>query len=93
MYQLVGLGESRCKMALKNALSWKSDRIAGIGKWLETNKRQGFIDDQKIEALVSRPSVLDHAKVAELIAKAKTLKGLAPEEAAYLMNLDDEEIS
>ncbi len=70
---------------------WKTDRIASIGVWLEKNTRKNFIDDSLIESLISRPSVLDKTRIDELTAKARSKKGLTPEEAAYLMNIDDRE--
>jgi 2-iminoacetate synthase len=79
-------------MNLTTKTGWKLDRIEKIHKWLETNKRKDFIDDAYIESLIARPSVPDGQKIDGLIDKAKARKGLTPEEAAYLMNIEDKEI-
>ena len=73
-------------------LLWKKDRIAKINKYLETEKRQDFIDDDYINSMINKKSVVDKVKIAEIIAKSKTIKGLAPEEAAYLINIEDKDV-
>ncbi|MEI7542543.1 MAG: [FeFe] hydrogenase H-cluster radical SAM maturase HydG [bacterium] len=73
-------------------LLWKKDRIAKINKYLETEKRQDFIDDDYINSMINKKSVVDKVKIAEIIAKSKTIKGLAPEEAAYLINIEDKNV-
>ncbi len=79
-------------MIKKDPAQWRSDRIAKIHKYLEREKRKDFIDDEKIEKLIAQKSVLDRKRVADLIEKAKELKGLTPEETAYLMNLQDKDV-
>ncbi len=77
---------------IKDPDQWREDRIAKIKKYLETEKRKDFIDDAKIENLIAQKSVLDRKRVADLIEKAKALKGLTPEETAYLMNIQDNDV-
>jgi 2-iminoacetate synthase len=79
-------------MLTKKQLSWKEERIEQVNKYLETEKREDFIDDALIEKLIATPSVFDRVKIAELLAKTKALKGLSPEEAAYLMNIEDKQV-
>lgn len=70
-------------------MTWKTDRIQKINDWLLENKRKDFIDDAYIESLIAKPSVVDAVRIDSLIEKAKAKKGLTPEEAAYLINIDD----
>lgn len=79
-------------MDKKSALDWKNDRIKKINEYLEKETRQDFIDDAYIESLIAKTSVVDMSRVKELMAKAKTLKGLTPEESAYLINIEDKEV-
>lgn len=75
----------------KSAVSWRQDRINRIYKLLENDKRPDFIDDAYIEDLISKPSVFDRVKFNELIEKTKKLKGLTPEECAWILNIEDKE--
>lgn len=50
-----------------------------------------FIDDVKIETLLANAARPEHARVEEVIAKAKELKGLTPEETATLLQAEEPE--
>jgi len=78
-------------MANTMGLSWKQDRIQRINKLLENDTRPDFIDDAYIESLIEKPSVYDEVRFNELIEKSKKLKGLTPEECAWMLNLDEKE--
>jgi 2-iminoacetate synthase len=73
-------------------LTWKQERIAKINKYLETENRKDFIDDTYITSLINKRSTVDKPRIAELIARSKTIKGLSPEDAAYLINIDDKDV-
>jgi len=51
-----------------------------------------FIDDVKIERLLEASRNPPRLRVEELIEKAKKLKGLAPEETAVLLQVEDPEL-
>jgi 2-iminoacetate synthase len=53
---------------------------------------QDFIDDMKIEETLARALHPELSQVLEVIAKAKKLKGLTPEETALLLQTEDEEL-
>ncbi|HNX23751.1 MAG TPA: [FeFe] hydrogenase H-cluster radical SAM maturase HydG [Spirochaetota bacterium] len=53
--------------------------------------QQTFIDEDKISALLLNMSKPSNADVRNILLKAKELKGLTPEDAAMLLNIDDEE--
>ena len=50
-----------------------------------------FIDDGEIEALLANASRPERVRVEEIIAKAKELKGLTPEETATLLQTEEPE--
>ncbi len=50
-----------------------------------------FIDDAKIEKILDDAKNPDHVHVDEIIEKAKKLKGLTPEETAFLLQTEDRE--
>jgi len=50
-----------------------------------------FIDDLKIEALLANATRPEQVRVEEIIAKAKELKGLTPEETATLLQTEEPE--
>ncbi len=51
-----------------------------------------FIDDGKIERLLTESKNPSRRRVEELIEKAKKLKGLTPEETAVLLQTEDPEL-
>lgn len=51
-----------------------------------------FIDDEKIKAALRYGENASKDEALKIIEKAKNLKGITPEEAAVLLNLDDDEI-
>src|SRR3970282_2451941 len=51
-----------------------------------------FIDDEKIKAALKYGENASKDEALKIIEKAKNLKGITPEEAAVLLNLDDDEI-
>ena len=51
-----------------------------------------FIDDNKIENILDKAKSPPKERVLEIIAKAKILKGLTPEEVAVLLQTDDDEL-
>jgi 2-iminoacetate synthase len=51
-----------------------------------------FIDDLKIEELLSKAAHPERARVEAIIAKAGELKGLSPEETAVLLQTEDPEL-
>ena len=72
-----------------DSATWRKDRLEKINTYLASEKRQDFIDDAYIESVIAKPSVYDRAVIDEIIEKATALKGLSPEEAAYLLNLKE----
>ncbi|MDD5065840.1 MAG: [FeFe] hydrogenase H-cluster radical SAM maturase HydG [bacterium] len=79
-------------MITETEMKWKQDRLKKIGQYLESEKREDFIDDEKIEDLISRPSRMDKKRISGLIEKARSIKGLTPEETAYLLNIEDKDV-
>lgn len=53
--------------------------------------QQAFIDEAVINSLLQNGSKPSNADVQNILQKAKELKGLSPEDAAILLNIDDEE--
>lgn len=53
---------------------------------------QDFIDDNRIENILDRANNPDQLQVREIIAKAYELKGLSPEDAAVLLQTEDDEL-
>ena len=51
-----------------------------------------FIDDTKIENILDKAKKPSPERVREIIAKAKELKGLTPEEVAVLLQTEDDEL-
>ena len=51
-----------------------------------------FIDDTKIENILAKAKNPPSERVREIIAKAKELKGLTPEEVAMLLQTEDDEL-
>lgn len=53
---------------------------------------QDFIDERKIEDVLSKAAAPSRKQVIELIEKSKELKGLTPEETAVLLQTQDREL-
>jgi hypothetical protein len=51
-----------------------------------------FIDDEKIKAALRYGESASKDEALKIIEKAKNLKGITPEEAAVLLNLEDDEL-
>jgi 2-iminoacetate synthase len=51
-----------------------------------------FIDDNAIEDLLKQTAKPENKQVEEIIAKARKLKGLSPEETAVLLQTEDKEL-
>ena len=51
---------------------------------------QDFIDDNHIESMLERAKNPDAKHIREIIEKAYELKGLSPEEAAVLLQTEDD---
>lgn len=51
-----------------------------------------FIDDAKIEAVLAQAAKPEKKRVEEIIAKARELKGITPEETAVLLQTEDKEL-
>jgi hypothetical protein len=45
-----------------NENRWMTDRIKAIDAYLANEKRKDFVDDEYIEELIARPSVVDHSR-------------------------------
>lgn len=79
------------KQMSTNVSAWRSERISKIEEYIKNETRRDFIDDAYIEKIISEPSVYDKARFDSIIAKTLELKGLTPEETAYLINLKEKE--
>ncbi|MBE0466031.1 MAG: [FeFe] hydrogenase H-cluster radical SAM maturase HydG, partial [Candidatus Desulforudis sp.] len=73
-------------------LSWRARRLAMINDYQETERRVDFIDEAEIFRILRRKARPETAEVAEVLAGARVLKGLAPTEAAVLLNNKDPEL-
>ncbi|MBI4976144.1 MAG: [FeFe] hydrogenase H-cluster radical SAM maturase HydG [Spirochaetes bacterium] len=74
------------------AVRWEEERLEKIAAYHAEHMRADFINDEYIERLVAAPGVIDRTKIDGLIAKSRALKGLSPEETAYLLTIDDESV-
>ncbi|MGC7847380.1 [FeFe] hydrogenase H-cluster radical SAM maturase HydG [Desulforudis sp. 1088] len=72
--------------------AWREQRTAVIRKYEETEKRTDFIDDDEIRRILESRAHPDRPQIEEVLAKARELKGLTPEEAAVLINCRDPEL-
>jgi 2-iminoacetate synthase len=63
---------------------------AEIGKYLDRGR--DFIDDAEIEALLKNCKNPDEGKIRDIISKSLSINTLLPEEAACLLNVQDEDI-
>jgi|GEM_PF-3543865 len=67
-------------------LSWRENRLEMIRRYEEEEKRQVFIDEGQIWSILEKTSNPQPSQVREVLAKAKELKGLTPEETGILIN-------
>lgn len=72
--------------------SWAEERLERILEHEAKEKRRDFIDDAKIEALLEETANPAKERVRDVLAKARSLVGLEPEEAAVLLNNTDEDL-
>lgn len=72
--------------------AWREERLAMISRYEETEKRVDFINDGEIHRLLERKADPEPAEVREVLAKARELKGLTPEETAVLVNCRDADL-
>ena len=73
-------------------LSWRENRLEMIRRYEEEEKRQVFIDEGQIWSILEKTSNPQPSQVREVLAKAKELKGLTPEETGILINTTDHEL-
>jgi len=57
-----------------------------------TDEQVGFVDDEKILALLEAGRAADRKRALEVVAKARDCKGLQLEELAILLQTQDEEV-
>lgn len=72
--------------------TWREQRMTVIRKYEETEKREDFINDDEIRRILESKAHPARAEVEEVLARARELKGLTPEEAAVLINCRDPEL-
>ncbi len=72
--------------------SWLKNRIKQeqIDKYLKNGK--DFINDEEIEQKLTAAKSPDAARVREIVAKARTIATLTPDETAALLNVEDPEL-
>ena len=72
--------------------SWIRNRIKPyqIDKYLENDK--DFINEEEIEQKLVAAQSPDSARIREIIAKAKTIEMLTPDETAALLHVEDPEL-
>lgn len=73
-------------MLTEEERTWLDDRLALIRRYEETEKRVDFIDDGKIQQLLEHKANPEPAEVRDVLAKAREMKGLTPDEAVVLIN-------
>ncbi|MGI9862775.1 hypothetical protein SDD30_15465 [Moorella naiadis] len=61
---------------------WADERLEKVLKHEARETRRDFINDAMIEALLAGTANPPVARVREILAKARSLMGLTPEEAA-----------
>ncbi|MEW5763027.1 MAG: [FeFe] hydrogenase H-cluster radical SAM maturase HydG, partial [Bacillota bacterium] len=72
--------------------TWREQRMAVIREYEERDLRADFINDAEIWRILESKAHPARAEVEEVLAKARELKGLTPEEAAVLINCRDPEL-
>lgn len=72
--------------------AWREERLAMISRYEEAEKRVDFINDEEIQRLLERKADPEPAEVREVLARARELKGLTPEETAVLINCRDADL-
>jgi 2-iminoacetate synthase len=72
--------------------AWRTRRLEMIKRYEETESRADFIHEAWIWRILSEKANPDRSEVVEVLAKARELKGLAPAEAAVLLNNRDPEL-
>lgn len=72
--------------------AWREQRMAVIREYEERDLRADFINDAEIWRILESKAHPARAEVEEVLAKARELKGLSPEEAAVLINCRDPEL-
>ena len=79
-------------MLSREEQTWREQRMAVIRKYEETEKRADFINDDEIWRILENKAHPARTEVEEVLAKARELKGLTPEEAGVLINCRDPEL-
>ncbi|HDQ26424.1 MAG TPA: [FeFe] hydrogenase H-cluster radical SAM maturase HydG [bacterium] len=74
---------------MQAVVGWKQAKVEKIFRFLENNRRRDFIDDAGIESLISKKFTYDKDRAFAILSKARELKGLNQEEAAYLLAQDN----
>ena len=64
----------------------------GLSMALATDEQVGFVDDEKILALLEAGRAAGRERALEVVAKARECKGLDLEELAILLQAQDEEV-
>ncbi|ACX52352.1 biotin and thiamin synthesis associated [Ammonifex degensii KC4] len=72
--------------------TWRDKRLEMIKKYEEEEKRQDFIKEEEIWRILEEKAHPEPAEVREVLAKARELKGLSPEDTAVLINTKDPEL-
>lgn len=79
-------------MLSATARTWREDRLEKILAHEAQEKRQDFIDDNKINSVLEETKNPAPEKIRNILAKAKTCVGLTPKEAAVLLNTTQSEL-
>lgn len=72
--------------------AWRAERLAMIRRYEETEQRVDFIDEGRIWNLLRCTTAPERSAIEEVLAKARELQGLTPEETALLLNNQDPEL-
>ena len=79
-------------MLSREEKEWLDDRAKKITEYEEKETRKDFIDDEKIESILRNNRNPEPQRVRDILSKARLLKGLAPEEAAVLLNNENQDL-
>ncbi|WP_348771561.1 [FeFe] hydrogenase H-cluster radical SAM maturase HydG [Aceticella autotrophica] len=79
-------------MLSREEKEWLDDRAKKITEYEEKETRKDFIDDDKIESILQNNRNPEPQRVRDILSKARLLKGLTPEEAAVLLNNENQDL-
>lgn len=79
-------------MLRREEREWLEERLQRIKDYEARETRRDFIDDEAIWTILQEKSHPEREEVKDVLAKARSLAGLTPEETAVLLQNSDEDL-